>query len=302
MARILNWPPQVFFFTIASALLVFAPGVVSQQSKKSGASSVVAPAPPALKRTNSRKEARRFGYAGMVTVNGAPRGAVSVEGWRENRAEIEADTELQANTEEELDRLSAVNGFVLDDDVNHLTLLTTGTHDRKFMKRAAKNFPKHLLSMPWKLDYRLKVPAVTDLEIFNGAGAVKVSGVEGLLRINAGESDATLVLTGGDVEATFQRGRVSIVVTPTSWRGRGASLRLASGEVNVELPAGFSGDVNAEVLRAGRVEVTHNGLVPREGEAQSDRSKRLRGGAGGATLSFTVGDGTLRVTQADGKR
>jgi hypothetical protein len=53
------------------------------------------------------------------------------------------------------------------------------------MKRAAKNFPKKLLNMPWKIDYRLRVPINTDLEVNAGHGTLKLSGVEGALRLSA---------------------------------------------------------------------------------------------------------------------
>ena len=33
--------------------------------------------------------------------------------------------------------------------------------------------------MPWKIDYRLRVPVNTDLEVNAGHGEVKLSGVEG---------------------------------------------------------------------------------------------------------------------------
>jgi hypothetical protein len=90
-------------------------------------------------------------------------------------------------------------------------------------------------------------------------------------------------------------------VPARSWRGRGLSLRLASGDLTVELPPGFSGDVNAEVLRTGRVENDFAGLAPRERTKPTERLLQARAGQGGATLSLTVGDGTLRLTQARAK-
>jgi len=143
-------------------LLVFTvlPAAQAQKAKPP----VATPPLQLLTRTTQRHEARRFGYGGTVTVIGAPRGSVTVEGWSRSDVEVVADVELQAETEDDLDRLATVNSFVFDEDTNHLSLLSTGTHDRVFMKRAAKNFPKKLLNLPWKIDYKIRVPAVTDLE------------------------------------------------------------------------------------------------------------------------------------------
>ena len=251
-----------------------------------------------LKRTTTRRELKRLGYGGSVTIDVAPEGSVTVEAWSRSEVEVTAEVEQSADTEENLTRLAALNTFAVDEDVNHVRVLTVGLHDRKYAKRAAKGLPKHLPAMPWRIDYRVKVPAACDLEINAGRGALVVGGVEGALRINAGGgSDSLFALAGGDVEATLASGPVTVRLPARSWRGRGFRLRVAAGDLTVELPAGFSGDVDAEVLRAGRVENAYPGLAPRERTHATERSLHGRAGQGGATLSFTVGDGTVRIVQ-----
>jgi hypothetical protein len=166
----------------------------------------------------------------------------------------------------------------------------------------ARDLPKGLASMPWKIDYHVRVPASVDLELYTGRGSLTVTGVEGSLRVNAGDGPADFTLTGGDVEATLRSGTVSLRVPARSWRGRGMSVRLASGDLNVELPAGFSGDVDAEVLQAGRVENSYAGLAPREQTQATERSLKGRAGQGGAPLSFTVGEGTIRIMQVSSEQ
>jgi hypothetical protein len=299
-------PARLSRLASASALLLvsFAPRAPAAQSGRAPAgvdpSQVTqknAPQqPPALKRTTTRQETRRFAYGGRVTVYGAPQGSVTVEAWPKAEVEVSADIELQADTEEDLARLASVNDFVLDDDLNFLTVATVGTHDRQYMKRAARDFPKRLLGLPWKIDYRIRVPAQCDLDIYTGRGALKIDGVEGALHLAVGESDpVALTLAGGDMEAIVQGGTVNFDATARSWRGRGVNLRLIRGDINLTLPAAFNGYVNAEVLRAGRVENTHPGLAPVERTKPTDRSLRGQAGNGGATLSFTVGDGTIRI-------
>jgi hypothetical protein len=258
--------------------------------------------PSLLKRTTTRRELKRLGYGGSVTIYGAPEGSVTVEAWSRSEVEVTAEAEQSADTEENLTRLAALNTFSVDEDVNHVRVLTVGLHDRKYAKRAAKGLPKHLLSMPWRIDYRVRVPAACDVEINAGRGALVVSGVEGALRINAGGGPNSLfALAGGDVEATVASGPFTVRPSARSWRGRGLSLRLISGDLTVELPAGFNADVDAEVLRAGRIENTYPGLVPRERTTPSEHSLQGRAGNGGVPLSFTVGDGTLRIKQVSSK-
>ena len=250
-------------------------------------------APVLLTRTSTRHEARRFGYGGSITIIGAPRGSVTVEGWPRSEVEVIADIELKAETEADLDRLAAVNNFVFDEDTNHLSILTTGTHDRVFMKRLAKNFPKKLLNLPWKIDYKIRVPAVTDVEINAGHGPVNVSGFEGALRLSATESETLLSVGGGLVSATVAAGNVRFVVPVRSWRGAGAEIRIAAGVLNVELPVGFNGDIDADVLRSGKIVDAFGGLQERQKPGITERVVRARAGAGGAFFKFTVGDGTV---------
>jgi hypothetical protein len=270
----------------------------SQRSRGAVAAPVPAPTPaPVLTRSSTRHETRRFGYGGTFTIYGAPEGSITVEAWARNEVDVTADIELKGGSEEDLAALAAVNNFVLDEDGSHLTLFTTGTHDRKFMKRAAKDFPKKLLALPWKIDYRIRVPAQLDLEIYAGRGAVEVAGTDGAFSLNAGESQASFTLGGGDVVSTIASGSVRLRIPVGSWRGRGASVRLGRGDLTLELPANFHGDVDATVLRTGRVENNHPALAPRHGVASNARQLRARAGAGGATLSFEIGDGLIRITQ-----
>jgi DUF4097 and DUF4098 domain-containing protein YvlB len=152
--------------------------------------------------------------------------------------------------------------------------------------------------MPWKIDYRLRVPVNTDLEVNAGHGEVKLSGVEGALRVSATESDTALTLTGGTISTTVTAGSITLSIPARSWRGSGADIRIASGTINVDLQPGFSGDIDAEILRTGKIVNTYEGLAPREKPGITERTVRARAGAGGAFFRFTVGDGTVNIRKA----
>lgn len=276
-------------------LVILTPTSIFSQQKKDAAASLPV---QLLKRTTTRRETSRFNFGGTVTVVGAPRGSVTVEGWSRSEVEVVADIEVNAPTEADLDQLVKVNTFVFDEDLNHISVLTTGTHDRAYMKKFAKNFPKKLLNLPWKIDYKVRVPANTDLEINAGYGPVKVSAVEGAMRVSATESETTLTLTGGLVTATVTAGVITLNIPVRSWRGGGAEIRLATGVINVDLPAGFSGDIDAEILRNGKIVNSHDGLAAREKPGITERSVRARAGAGGAFFKFTVGDGTVNIRKS----
>ena len=260
------------------------------------------PAPPSgplLKRTVSRHEVRKFAYGGTVTVVGAPQGSITIEGWSRNEVEVTAEIELQAETEADLELLAAVNVFSLDEDVMHLNLLTTGTHDKSYLKKVAKTFPKRLLGLPWKIDYRLHVPQASDLDIHGGIGPINLTGVEGAITLTAPQSDANVTVTGGSLNLTVAAGTVNVHIPTRSWRGGGAYVQLASGQLNVELPNGFNGDIDADILRTGKIENSYPGIEKREPPGLGEKIIRGRVGAGGASLKFAVGTGTIVIKKAD---
>ena len=270
-----------------------------QRSDKNRTTSTAAttPAAPALTRTTTRHETRRFGYGSTLTIVGAPAGSITVEAWERSEIDVTADIELRADTEEDLALLATVNSFVFDEDANHIRLLSTGTHDKVFMKRVAKKFPKKLLNLPWKIDYRVRVPIQTDVDINAGRGTFTVTGVEGAIYLRALEGDARLTLTGGTVDVTIGRGTINLSVLARSWRGAGANLQLAAGDITLSLPAGFNAEINAEILRTGQIENSYTGLQPQERTQFTPKAIKGRAGAGGPRLSFTIGDGTLRIKQ-----
>jgi hypothetical protein len=165
------------------------------------------------------------------------------------------------------------------------------------MKKNTKNFPKALIGLPWKIDYHIKVPALTDLEIDGGVGPISLAGVEGALRLNALQSEANLSLTGGLVSVTVQSGAINLNIPSRGWHGLSAEFRMASGNLTVVLQPGFSADVNADVLRLGEIKSSFPGLQAQDRNSITQRSIRARAGSGGATLNFTVGDGTIVIKQ-----
>jgi len=249
-----------------------------------------------VKRTIYKSEKIDFGAGGTVTIVGAPIGSITIEGWQKNEIEVQAEIEMQAATEADLALLAQVNSFVLDDDFGHARIVSVGTHDRDYMKRVAKKFPKHLLGVPFKIDFRIKVPTFCDLEINGGKGDLTLSAVEGAMLIKFLESNARLDLIGGSIDATFGSGNVDVKIASRSWRGRMLNVGLSSGTLNVQFPQNLSADLNASILKTGKIESSLENLKPRDRSKFSEKSIVARAGNGGALLSFTVGDGGLKLS------
>lgn len=246
-------------------------------------------------RTVIKHEAANLGHGGTVTLVGAPNGSITIEGWSRSEVELTAEIELRGATEEELNLLALVNGFIFEESANHIRILSVGMHDKTYMRRTAKTFPKNLLVLPWKIDYRIRVPQYCDLEINAGRGPIKFKGVEGSLALTATESIAQLTLSAGVVNATVGSGKLDVKIMQRSWRGIGADIRLAMGEMTVELPPGFNAEVDASILRTGKIDNSFGELQPRQRNSITPQLMRARAGAGGPVFRFTVADGTINI-------
>ncbi len=236
-----------------------------------------------------------FGIAGTLTINGSPQGSITIESWNKNELEITAEVEVQAENDADLALVSSVNGFVIDDTFNHIRIITIGMNDKDYMKKKFKKFPKRLLNLPWKIDYKIKVPQICDLEINAGRGDLKISGVEGVMQIKALETNAELNLVGGTINAVFGTGNVNVKVVPRSWRGRHIDIQLAAGTINVGLPENLNAQIDASILKTGKIENLYTQLKPRDRTSFSDKLINAKAGNGGALFGFTVGDGNINI-------
>lgn len=274
------------------SLLAFLPiAALSQTDGSSTAYKIV--------RTKTMSKTAKFGPGGTISLVGPPVGGISVEGWKKNEVAVEAEIVIHAENEEDAARIAAVTGFVLDEDVVTLKITSVGPHDKKYLKKADKKFPKRLRSNLFEINYKLYVPHYSDLIIDGGKGRLELKEVEGTFRVNYLESDAVLSLVGGNVSVIIGKGSVDVTIAARSWRGRNADVQLSAGEINLRLPKNLNADLVAKVLRTGTINNGYPNLEPKPRTEFSESFMSATAGSGGANLAFTVGDGNLNILDID---
>jgi hypothetical protein len=116
------------------------------------------------------------------------------------------------------------------------------------------------------------------------------------MRINSIESNTRLDLIGGGVNGTFQKGSINITMPNRSWRGNAVDIALATGDMDVFLPVNLSAELDASILRSGKIQNDLSNLQPRVRTVKfTEQSISAKAGYGGVPMKFTVGDGTLRL-------
>jgi hypothetical protein len=252
---------------------------------------------PLLKRVNSKTQTVDFGAGGTLILQGAPVGSIVIEGWAKTQIEISSEIEVQAETEADLAALSKVTGYTLN-TTNVYATVTSVVPDKKSLKQIDKKFNKALLTMPVRIDYHIKVPLYIDLDINGGDGNLSVSGTLGSMDVKFVKTNAYLALNSGLTNATFGSGTVDVVIPNYRWAGRFVGIQLASGTLNVQLPNSLSAEVEAKILRTGKIENSYTRFKPAyQSVPFTDKFMDARVGAGGVSMKYSVGDGTLNFLE-----
>lgn len=250
-----------------------------------------------LKRTIFKTDRFDFGPGGTLSIIGAPEGSIRVEGWEKGEIEISAEIALEADTEADLNTLSEITGFVLREELGRVGVISVGVNDRKYLKQIKRKLPKTLAAVPYRIDYVIRAPRFSDLQIDGGNGKLDITGIDGTIRVNFLNADARIGLVGGSILATFESGTVDLAIPTRSWRGRFVDIQISKGDLNVALPTGLNATLDASILRTGTIENGFADLVPRIRKAEfTEKSIVAKAGAGTVPLRFTVGDGMLRLT------
>lgn len=250
------------------------------------------------KRTVTKTDRFDFGSGGTISVAGAPIGSIKIVGHTKNEVEITAVIELQAANEADVAKLAESTGFVTEETMANVRLVSVGAHNKFGLKKLPKDFPKHLLIQPFSISYTVAVPRYSDLEIDGGKGDLSIAGVEGAIRVNFLESKARVDVVSGNTMVTIGSGTLDVAFGARGWRGRLADIQIAKGDLTVALPTNLSAEIDASILRTGSIENAITDLKPRDRKvAFTEKSIAAKAGVGGAPMKFTVGDGKMRLSK-----
>lgn len=281
MASVLLSPFQMKIMRVTSILLLLLSAVAASAQ---------------VERTITKTDRFDFGAGGTVSITGAPRGAIRVVGGQKNEIEIVATIKLTAPTEADIAKLAEITGFVTDESVGKVSILSLGVHAKQLLKKAKKKIPKGLADQPFTIDYVITVPRYCDLEIDGGIGDLLVENVEGSLFANFIETNARVGFTSGAASVTIQKGSLDASFGRV-WRGRNATIQVGNGNILLRLPSTLSADIDAIVLRTGDIDNSFPDLKPRDRKVQfTDKSIIARAGVGGPPIKAGVGDGTITLS------
>ena len=247
-------------------------------------------------RTTTKTDKFDLSSGATLTVTGAPNGSIKIIGSPKNEIEIIATIGIEVANDADFAKLAAITGFVTDESAIRVAIGSVGPHNKFGLKKLPKDFPKNLLATPFRIDYEIRVPRYTDLEIDGGKGDLSITGVEGSMRVNFIETKGDVEVVGGTTNITVGKGTLDMAFGVRGWRGRSATVNVGSGELNVSLPSNMHAEIDATILKTGTIANSLADLKPRDRKvAFTDKSILAKAGFGGSPLKFTVGDGTMKL-------
>ena len=248
------------------------------------------------KRVTSKTVTIPFGVGGTFSIIGAPNGSILIEGTSRSEIEITATIQTEALSDADLDAVGVFTTFALEEGSGRLAVFTVGSHNKLGDKRIWKKIPKNLLSLPFKIDYVVRVPYYCDLSVNGGIGSLKILNIECAIRASMVNSDANVALRGGSLALTVGTGNIELSFPERNWRSGTIDTELSNGNMKVSLPFNLGADIDAVVANTGAVNSDIIDLKPRQADAPfTEREIIGKLGSGGVAVKFLVGSGNIKL-------
>jgi hypothetical protein len=203
-----------------------------------------------------------------LAVDGGRNGGVAVDGWTDVGVQVRAKVWGTAAREERARELARSVRIVVDAGRVRAEGPDTGRREG------------------WGVSYEILTPRDTDLDLSTRNGGIEVTDVHGEIRFEAVNGGVHLTRVGGDVRGRTTNGGLHVVLDGARWMGEGLDAETTNGGVHLQLPVGFSAQLETGTVNGGidiDFPVTVQGRI-------------------GRRLSTTLGEGgpTIRVFTTNG--
>lgn len=247
-----------------------------------------------LKRTTTKTDTVPLGAGSTVSIVGAPVGSIKVTTIPGSDVQITAEIEVQAANESDLAAAAVLTTYLTQESLGKVAIVSVGADSRRKFTNDEKKLIKRLKGMPYRIDYVVGVPRYTNIEINGGIGDITLDGDEGDHRITAADSNANVTVRGGSLVASVARGELHIQVPPSGRRGLNIDASVITGDLSIIVPENLSGDIDASILRTGKVVNNIPKLKVRDRKVPfTEKLVQGRAGVGGPAIKLTVGDGSI---------
>lgn len=242
----------------------------------------------------------RFAYGRSIKVTLPPVGNLIVMGTSKLEVSVEARVHVEGASSEDLDELARRIGFSFGQGATTFELVSVGPQIKlsgKEKRKAMDGLSSALQKLPYRIDYVLKVPEYTDLDVSMFDGDLSFSNIYGGIVFRAQKANVKLTGMSGTVIGTVGTGAVLVELTSLSWRGSGIKVEVGIGDIALSVPRGYSADVTLAASEPLDIRFPLNRGEDVPEDAPIGNQLRARFGVGGAEMVFGTQRGKVKVVQ-----
>jgi hypothetical protein len=216
-----------------------------------------------------------IGGANPLDIDAGRNGGIRVRGWDRGDVLVRARIEAQAETDADARRLVAA-----------VRIDTGGSRVR------AEGPETSGRDESWSVSFEINVPRTAMLTLNTNNGGIAIDDFRGTAKFHARNGGLALRNVGGDLRGDTTNGGVTLDVSGDHWDGSGLDVETRNGGINLNLPKGFSAELEAGTTH-GRVSidfpVTIQGSIGRHLETTL--------GSGGPKLRAITTNGGVTIRQ-----
>jgi hypothetical protein len=216
-----------------------------------------------------------IGGANPLDIDAGRNGGIRVRGWDRGDVLVRARIEAQAGTDAEARRLVAA-----------VRIDTAGARVR------ADGPDTSGREESWSVSFELNVPRNAMLTLNTNNGGIAIDDFRGTATFHAKNGGLALRNVGGDLRGETTNGGVTLDVTGDHWDGPGLNVETHNGGINLNLPKGFSAELEAGTTH-GRVSIDFPVTV----QGSIGRHLETTLGSGGPKLRAITTNGGVTIRQ-----
>ena len=216
-----------------------------------------------------------IGGANPLDIDAGRNGGIRVRGWDRGDVLVRSKIQTSAATDAEARRLAA--GVRVDTSGSRIRAEGPDTSGRE---------------ESWSVSFEISVPRNAMLTLTTSNGGISIDDFRGAATFHAKNGGLTLSNVGGDLRGETTNGGVTVDVSGDHWDGAGLDVETRNGGIRLNLPKGFSAE-----LEAG---TTHGGVsidFPITVQGRIGRHLETTLGSGGPKLRAITTNGGVTIRQ-----
>ncbi len=216
--------------------------------------------------------------SGALQVNAKPNGGITVTGW--DRSDILVRAKIQAQARAQSDAEEILGAIAISTEGGEVSATGPNRRGRR----------------SWSVSYEVFVPRTLDLSLQSTNGGLRVLDIDGTLALRTTNGGIALDGVAGDVQARTTNGGIKVTLIGDRWDGKGLEARTTNGSVSLRVPEGYSAHLETGTRNGG---ITVGFPIQVQGRIGRTLSTDI--GGGGATISATTTNGSVRILRSETK-